>query len=67
MTLGLISLDLIPALPIIAIASFVFSILGIILGRVSGNVKYGQVAESIGGFLIIFMGIMLLFEYVKLI
>jgi hypothetical protein len=30
-------------------------------------VKYGQVAECIGGFLIIFMGIMLLFEYVKLI
>ena len=67
LAMGLINVDLIPAMPIIALASFVLSILGVILGKVSGNVKYSQLAEAIGGFLIIFIGIMLMVQYINLI
>ena len=67
MALGLIKIGLVPVLPVLAIASFAFSVLGVILGKVSGNLKYGQVAESIGGFLVIFIGIMLLLSFTNLI
>jgi putative Mn2+ efflux pump MntP len=67
MTTGLISTDLYPAILILAMASFAFSIIGVILGKVSGNTIFGQVSEALGGFLIIFTGVMLLLEFIKLI
>jgi hypothetical protein len=36
------------------------------MGKVSGNIKLSQVAEALGGFFIIFTGIMLLLEYTKM-
>ena len=67
MALGLINAGLMPFLPVLAIASFVLTVLGVVLGKVSGNIKYGQVAESIGGFLVIFIGIMLLLSFTNII
>ena len=66
MALGLINVQLYPAVLVMALASLVFSIIGVIMGKVSGNIKFSQVAEALGGFFIIFTGIMLFLEYTNM-
>lgn len=67
LALGIISMDLIPALPIVAGASFCLSIIGLILGRTSGNMRYSKLAEFIGGLMVILTGLLLFVEYLQLI
>jgi len=67
MATGLVSTDLYPAILIIALASFALSVMGVVAGKVSGNIKFGQVSEALGGFLIIFTAVILLLEFTGII
>ncbi|MBE9492063.1 MAG: manganese efflux pump [Bacteroidetes bacterium] len=59
-------ISLMPGLAIVAIFSFILAVVGIIVGKYGGKLKYSLYSEFAGGALIFIIGIVLLLQYLQL-
>lgn len=64
-TFAFLQVNIIPAVSIIGITTFILSVIGVKIGHVFGS-KYKSSAELIGGIILIAMGIKILFEHLNL-
>ena len=61
-TFAFLQVNIIPAVSIIGITTFVLSIIGVKIGHVFGT-KFKSKAELVGGIILIIMGLKILFEH----
>lgn len=65
-TFAFLQVNIVPAVIFIGVITFILSAIGIRLGNVFGA-KYKSRAELVGGIVLIFMGVKILFEHLELI
>ena len=61
-TFAFLKVSILPAITVIGITTFVFSIMGVVIGRFFGN-RYEKKAEFAGGTILIILGIKILLEH----
>lgn len=65
-TFAFLSVNIVEAVTIIGIITIVLSIIGVFIGNKFGN-KYGKRAETIGGIVLVSIGLKILLEHLKII
>ncbi len=66
MTFAFLKVNIVPAISLIGIITFILSIIGVKIGNTFGN-KYKSKAELVGGIVLILIGVKILLEHLEII